>query len=392
MGTSRQPNIVSVSWGDHLVFGEGDGRLDTVGALNRRMEAWVRELGAGIIHWRCVRDRIQGRFYAARGYKHFFTSIKTRIEWDDLEVVPELAHDLGMKAYLYVTLFDEGWRLLPKKVRETSYHNAMHCQHVGWQSEFSRKHPDYAVADRSQKERQWGVLCLAYPEVRNHLIRRYQRLLESGGFDGLFVCFRSQSKPADFADQFGFNEPARQAYLERYGTDIWCEDFDLESWRDLLGEFITRFLMELKKKLTSANIPLAVGVPRGNILGPPMGNTTLQWETWIREGIIDQIVVDQNSSRCPSMWHDLWPMHRGYGYLQNYLNGWGLKSLEEDLSQTYGPLIDGCDVELYAARQWHERSEGTEQDLLRHPTVQGLVCSSFRHDNPEAVSRNDWSA
>jgi hypothetical protein len=34
----EQQNIVSVSWGDHLTFGEGDGRLATVEDLQRRME------------------------------------------------------------------------------------------------------------------------------------------------------------------------------------------------------------------------------------------------------------------------------------------------------------------------------------------------------------------
>jgi hypothetical protein len=33
-------NIVSVSWGDHLTFGEGDGRLDTPDKVVRRMRAW----------------------------------------------------------------------------------------------------------------------------------------------------------------------------------------------------------------------------------------------------------------------------------------------------------------------------------------------------------------
>jgi hypothetical protein len=263
----------------------------------------------------------------------------------------------------------------------------MHCQHVSWQSRFSRRHPEYTVADRRQKKRQWGVLCLAYPEVRQHLIGRYERLLLQGDFDGLFVCLRSQSKPAEFADQFGFNDPIREEYLEKYGTDIRVEDFDLQKWRNLLGEYLTRFFIELKNMLRGANMPLSVGLPRGNILGPPLGNATLHWPTWVEEAIVDDIVINQNSSRCPSMWHELWPMHRGHGYL----NGSRRTSLEEDLSRTYEPVLDGHDLGLYVARQWHGRSQSKEQALLGHPAVQGLVFSSFRHDNPGPVQDNDWS-
>ena len=63
-------NIVSVSWGDHLSFGEGDGRLDTPEKLRRRLPVWRDELGAGSLHWRMLRSRIPGTYAAAPGYRH----------------------------------------------------------------------------------------------------------------------------------------------------------------------------------------------------------------------------------------------------------------------------------------------------------------------------------
>jgi len=389
---SELRNIVSVSWSDHLVFGEGDGRLTTIEALKRRMDCWKQQLNAGSIHWRCTRDRINGQFYQGRGYKHFSNTGKSQVEWDDFDVVPEIAHAQSIKVFLYASVFDEGWPLLPKKIREVSYHNRMHCQHVSWQSDFSRKNPEYTVVDRTLRYHQWGVLCLGYPEVRKHLILRFIRLLRGGNFDGLFLCLRTQSRPAEHADQYGFNTPIQQEYLKRYGVDIRNEDFDLQTWRDLLGEYLTRFLKELRKVLSTEQVKLAVGVPRGSVLGPPMGNTTLQWPIWVREGIIDQLIIDQNSSKCPSMWHELWPMHRGYGYLQNYLNGRCMNLLEEDIAKTYAPVFDGKNTKLYVARQWQERSKTKEKEFLKLPGVEGLVFSSFRHDNPGPIRRNNWIA
>jgi hypothetical protein len=392
MAASERRNIVSVSWGDHLVFGEGDGRLHTISDLNQRMQKWRDGLNTGIVHWRCTRDRIKGRYYGAKGYQHFFRTGKSEIDWDDFKSVPQIAHTLGMQVFLYVSLFDEGWPLLPEKIREVSYHNRMHCQHVSWQSDYSRANPEYALADRTLRNHQWGVLCLGYPEVRKYMIRRFMRLLRDGNFDGLFLCLRTQSRPAEHADQYGFNTPIQQEYLKRYGVDIRNEDFDLQTWRDLLGEYLTRFLKELRKVLSTEKVNLAVGVPRGSILGPPMGNTTLQWPIWVSEGIIDQLIIDQNSSRCPSMWHDLWPMHRGYGYIQNYLNGSGMHTLEEDVVKTYAPVFDGASAKLYLARQWQERSASKEKGLSGLPGVDGLVFSSFRHDNPGPVRCNNWLA
>ena len=154
-----------------------------------------------------------------------------------------------------------------------------------------------------------SVPCL--PTSPRSLPPIFFEFLGRGDFAGLFVCLRSQSKPADFADQYGFNTPVREDFQARYGIDIRQEDFDLQAWRDLLGAYLTLFLTELRTELNFWGIRLAVGVPRSDVIGPPMGNTTLDWRRWVTTGTIDELIINQNSSQCPSMWHQLWPMHRG---------------------------------------------------------------------------------
>lgn len=385
------PHIVSVSWGDHLVFGEGDGRLHTPEATQRRMLSWREELRAQAIHWRIPRALLPGRFYEAPGYPPTIPQ-RESAQWN-WSLVPQVAHELGLEAYLYLSVFDEGWPLPPKRWRQVSYHNAMHGRHISWQSHFSRQHPEYARVDRSGSTHQWGVLCLAYPEVRAHFKQRFLHLLSQGEWDGLFICLRSQSRPADFADQFGFNQPIRLEYLRRYGRDILAQDFDLQKWRDLEGEYLTQFLTEMRTALKKTGQRLAVGAPRGDVLGPPIGNTTLHWRSWVAQGLVDELVINQNASRCPSMWHDLWPMHRGYGYLQNYLDGSSLPPLKDHILGNYAPIFATSEsVCLYVARQWDERDTAEEESLMQIPGMSGLVFSSFRHDNPEAVVRGDWRA
>ena len=150
--------VASVSWPDHLVFGEGDGRLDTVGAVERRFASWKHDFGVETIHWREVRTR--------RDLSHFSSSPdnpRTQekrihgIDWDDFAVVPDVAHALGMRAELYVSVLDDGRGLPSDEERAVSFHNDMHGQHVTWQTDWSREHPEYAVADRSGTVRQWGL-------------------------------------------------------------------------------------------------------------------------------------------------------------------------------------------------------------------------------------------
>ncbi|MFB0564537.1 MAG: hypothetical protein ACETWK_02525, partial [Candidatus Aminicenantaceae bacterium] len=137
-------------------------------------------------------------------------------------------------------------------------------------------------------------------------------------------------------------------------------------------------------------IRLAVGAARGDVLGPPLGNATLHWRDWVKQELIDELVINQNSSKCPSLWHQLWPMHRGYGYLQNYLDGYNMPSLVDHLKKIYALVFSDNSADLYVARQWDERSETEEAELLAQPCVKGLVFSSFRHDNPGPIARDDW--
>lgn len=384
-------NIASVSWGDHLVFGEGDGQLTTPQALANRILSWREDLDARILHWRLPNAQIPGQYNKSPDYPDTIMK-RTIVDWDYFKLVPTIAHQYGLEAYLYVSIFDEGFPLASVEERKVSYHNAMHGQHIAWQSDFSRRHPEFALVDRNGL-RQWGVLSLAYPQVREHFRRVIRGWLARGEWDGLFVCLRSQSRPADYADQFGFNEPICQDYLIRYGCDIRKQDFDLQLWRDLRGEYLTAFIGELRKMTQNMEMKLALGVPRGDVLGPPMDNRSIAWREWIGRDLIDDLVINQNSSVCPSMWHDLWPMHRGFGYLQNYLDGFNLRPLLENISEDYSPVIakDGT-TRLFVGRQWDARSKTEESELLNHPAVSGLVFSTFRHDNPEAIKRGDWVA
>ncbi len=350
---------------------------------------WRTELHARTLHWRMLRARVPGRFQAVPGHRHASEHAAERVTFDELHDIPRLARAAGLTSELYVSLFDEGWPLAAPEVRAVSFHNAMHGKDVAWQSQFSLDHPEVAEIDRDGV-RQWGVLSLAYPDVRQHFVDRFTGWLDRSGFDGLFVCLRSQSKPAEHGDQFGFGEPIRAEFERRHRRDIVQDAFECQPWRDLRGEYLTLFLRELRRALEPRQKMLSIGVARGDVIGPPLGNMTLDWQTWARERLIDALIVNQNSSQCPSMWHQLWPMHRGTGYVQNYLTGEGLPPLEAQLRDVYAPGLANTGVRLYVARQWDARDPLTERRLTSILGVDGLVYSSFRHDNPRAIARGDW--
>jgi hypothetical protein len=68
-----------------------------------------------------------------------------------------------------------------------------------------------------------------------------------------------------------------------------------------------------------------------------------------------------------------------------------MSALEKDLTYVYQPVFQKQCAKLYLARQRHQRSLDKERDLLDHPCVEGLVFSSFRHDNTGPIRHNDWT-
>ncbi|MBF0104695.1 MAG: hypothetical protein HQM16_05150 [Deltaproteobacteria bacterium] len=354
---------------------------------------------------------------------------KATVCWDFLSEAVQMAHKLGMKIELYDSIFDEGWPLPPAKKRAVSYHNVMHQQHHSWQSDFTAKNPHFLICDKSQRRWQWGVPCLAYRQVRRHYIKHFSGLLKKHGFDGVFVCLRSQSKPPDFADLFGFNPPLVNAYkkqvanltlmprrkspwgtrlnssisrgmhprsvdfefpINKYGSNILREAFDKNKWHQLLGEQLTLFIRELSDCIRKENKTLGIGCPLGSRIGPPLGNMTLDWQQWTKQNLVDDLIVNQNSRQCPSMWHVLWPMIKDVGYVENYRRHKTWATITKILAQQYVPLIKHTTSKLYVATQWSLKSFDNLQKLKVPNNVAGLVFSSFRFDNPKALKRGNW--
>ena len=170
-------------------------------------------------------------------------------------------------------------------------------------------------------------------------------------------------------------------YHNMTGTDIIKEDFDLNRWHYLLGSYLTDFISEIRKDLNKKNKALAIGIPTGEILGPPIGNTKIDWRKWIKEDLIDDLIVNQNSTYCASLLNRLWPMHTGYGYIQNYTTGHNIPGLWSYLHTHYLPCIKNSSTKLYVSTQWDavQPHKGRELNISDD---YGLVYGSFEYDNP----------
>ena len=381
MTTGHGRNIANVSWGDHLEWGEGSSRLGKPDDFARSVERWVERDGASRIHFREQEYyRRYGRVVHGSPRAEAFID---HLAFDENEEILRRGHEAGLPVYLYVTIFDELWL-------DTDWAWPWDPA-TNWQADYVRDHPDHVLLDRKGRDRLWGVLDYNEPEARAYRVSVIEDLLDEHDWDGLFVCTRSQSKPAAHGDQFGFNEASVALYRNEVGGDPRDGSLDLDAWRRIRGRGLTTLIGDLRETTRRRSLPLSIGIPRGDYMGPPIGNLHLDWRSWLGDDLVDALVIGQISEICPSAWVWLWPGSEVDGQLLDPVRGTGLRPLAEDLDEVFGPVAGAVGKELFLSRLHDEPDQAAEARLVEeHPLLAGIQYSTFRRDLGPSAATLPW--
>jgi len=178
------------------------------------------------------------------------------------------------------------------------------CGELPYQGESRLRldHPEWMPVDRRGYRRQSGILEFAYPEARRAFVKILVRHVLDGGYDGMVLLTYNESFSMRFEDEFGFSEPIVAEFKRRYGVDIRSEPFDKHAWYALRGEYFTEFMRELRAALAEHGKKLGIFVnprephfpqpwPHGAPQMITAGRIYLDIERWIREGIVDALIV-----------------------------------------------------------------------------------------------------
>ena len=146
-----------------------------------------------------------------------------------------------------------------------------------------------------------GAICFAYPEARKAVIDMNVKVAIDSKYDGIMFHTYIEEFSARFDDEFGFNEPIVKEFKKRYGIDIRSQEFDPNDLASLRGEYLTQFLRELKVDLSKHNIKLGLfldpenpDLPQRRSAGKQIlctGRIHIDWRRYIREGIVDELMV-----------------------------------------------------------------------------------------------------
>lgn len=330
-----------VSYGDWAANGDLFSSKDAIEASFKA----IRDFGSEYIYWRLLWEGhpidkmlFYGNNLQDRNYRLKQPFEGTPYAWDphELRFPAEVAHKLGMKFYAWVSIYDEG--APPAAMGEYWY-----------QSIFVYEHPEYQMVDRTGKKHFHGLLEWAYPQARQYWVDEIQGILDKYDVDGIYIDGRPETICPTTADEFGFGAPIVSEFQKRYGVDILREDFDVEQWRSLRGEYFTQLLREISERVHAKGKLLSLGTSRGDYIGYPVGNMKLEWRKWIEQKLIDFLHLDEyghcsTSSLAGGMHSDA---VQPYGFVTDFPTGRGLKPLDVAIREDYGPLCHKYGVKLY---------------------------------------------
>ncbi len=212
---------------------------------------------------------------------------RTLQAYDPLAVTIECAHKNGIQCYVWMTPFDDSGKVDGYEKRGRGI----------MQSMFSWLNPEFQLLSREGDDPLWGVYSFGHPEVMDYWMSQVKEILTYKP-DGIFFSDRTHSNMTLRQTEYGFNPPVIERYEERFGGDPRKpEHYDLEKFSLVQGEFYTAFLRKASKQIHDAGSRFMVKASwnqKDERIAGRLGalhKSFFQWEKWIEEGIIDELVI-----------------------------------------------------------------------------------------------------
>jgi hypothetical protein len=288
---------VYCSYGDHLVSPKKEP-VDSPAAVEAMIEWMARSYGMRRMYWRGGGEELWDHSMQFGKETPFVYDLEARWRRDTFRkgttrAVVSAAKKFGMDIYMYASLFDYGVQPDIGIIGPYLFEDRARIEH-----------PDWCMADRWGERRCPGPIEFGFPEARQFVIRRYVEYVTEHGYDGINFYTYVENCGIRYMEEFGFSEPIVQAFRERYpDTDLRKDRLTEEQkrhWYACRGRFVTDFIRELHAELTARGKKLSVILDSGDPdyvqpwwawTVPGTGYIRIDWQQWVKEGIVDELWV-----------------------------------------------------------------------------------------------------
>ena len=301
-----QPAIDAyISTGDNHWLGSSLP-IDSAQSIGDTMDFLQKVNGVRRVYWRGLEEALWVQSMIERPenprYYSFWQWIRRLYrDLDPDKVAVDAAHQRGMEIWGVSTLFDWGAQADTPGFGDYP---------ANAESKLRLAHPEWVPVDKHGFRRQGGPIELAYPEARAALVKLHVDEVVRAGYDGMTLLTYVENYSMRFQDEFGYSAPIVEEFKKRHKLDITQEPFtryaSKEDWYRLRGEYVTAYLRELKAELTKHGKQLGIFISAHDIHKPQPWNVPelirtagamhFDVEGWARDGVVDLLMVNGNSS------------------------------------------------------------------------------------------------
>ncbi|MDF1812448.1 MAG: HEAT repeat domain-containing protein [Verrucomicrobiales bacterium] len=304
--SAEEPIIdVYVSTGDNHFLGSSLP-IDSPASINATFDLFRDVQHARRIYWRghqasCWMETMQARPENPRSYSFWtwLNQLYEEVKPDQLAV--QAARQRGMEIWGMGTLWDWG-----SPADTPVFTDYPFC----YESKLKLEHPEWAPMGKHGVRHQGGPIELAYPEARKALVDLVVRQAVNAGYDGLALLTYVENYSLRFEEEFGYSDPVVEDFKRQYKLDLRTEPFrrgaSREDWLRLRGSYVTAYLRELKAALEPHGIELGMVIDSNDPSQPMSWNVPeltrtagaqfMDINTWVREGLVDELLIYGNNS------------------------------------------------------------------------------------------------
>ena len=274
---------------------------DSPKAIDAALTTSVRDWDIDRVLWRGLQDEIWDSEHLFRKYNYFFSSMfewvaSNQIEGGVNSTANSVAKKNGLDIYLVYGMFEFRAQADIGGCSSFPYIN---------EDRFSVEHPEWKPVNKYGTRIQAGPMEFCYPEARAYLVNQLTDWVVDKGYDGVTLYTYTENFGLRYLDEFGYNKPIVDEFKSRYGVDIRYEIFNKTNWAKLRGEYVTQFLNELHQSFAAVGKKVCVFLNEDDPTKPQYwpatpytttaGNIYMDWQTWCREGYVDEIAPHYRS-------------------------------------------------------------------------------------------------
>ncbi len=169
--------------------------------------------------------------------------------FDSLKAAISIGHELNLEIHAWLSINEDD-------------------HGVGWQSEFSKDHPEFRWIRRDGRSFH-SQLSYAFPEVREYKLGLLKEILDYD-IDGIFLDWirtgdirdNPQNDDMGVVD-YGYEQPNIEKFQEEYGISPYDITNGDERWIKCRAEPVTEFMRQVRKEVNQAakRIPSLMATP-----------------------------------------------------------------------------------------------------------------------------------